>query len=569
MNRMSSQALASAFALAATLAAGTAAANETLQKASADPGQWVMQGRTYDNARFSPLDAINAGNVKNLKVAYMVSLGALRSNESTPIVVGDTLFVSSSGGPKAVFAVEAGTGKVKWRYEPDLPEDMMQYACCDVNSRGVSYAEGRIFVGRLDGNVVALDAKTGKEVWKTTVVDYKQGSVITSPPLVVKDLVITGFGGGEYGARGYISAYEQATGKLKWRFYTVPGPGEPGNDTWKGDSWKFGGGVSWLVGSYDPATNTVFYGTSNPGPWNTAVRGPGNGDYGKYTNLYTASTIALDADTGKLKFHLQHTPYDAWDYDGVNELVLADIPIGGKKTPVFMKADRNGFFYVADRTNGKLISAEAFVPVNWAKGIDVASTRPIEIPEMRPTLTNKASGVCPNLLGGKNWQPMSYNPGTGLVYIPAQNFCMDMKDLEIEYKRGIFYLGKDFATVSPKSGPLGEIVAWDPVAQKKVWSIKERFPFNGGTLSTAGNLMFYGSMEGMFKAVDAKSGEVLWSFNVGTGVGAGPITFTADGKQYVAVVVGRTAGIPPFMGDIGKEIIAATPEGGALVVFGL
>jgi alcohol dehydrogenase (cytochrome c)/methanol dehydrogenase (cytochrome c) subunit 1 len=546
-----------------------ATANADLAKAAEEPGQWVMYGRDYGNTHYSPLAAIHTGNVAQLKAIYAFPLGTLRSNESTPLVVGDTLYVSSSWGPKFVYALEAATGAMKWRYEPEIPEDVMQYACCDVGNRGVAYADGKIFVGRLDGVLVALDAATGKELWKQTVVDYKSGAVITSPPLVVDDLVVSGFGGGEYGVRGYLSAYKIASGEPVWKTYTVPGPGEPGNDTWKGDSWKYGGAAPWLVGSYDPQRNILYWGTSNPSPWNAAVRGPNKPDFGKFSNLYSSSTLALDPKSGKILWHLQGTPHDAWDYDGVNEAVLVDLEIGGKKTPVLLKADRNGFFYVANRETGKIVSAAPFVHVTWAKGFDAEKGHPIEDPEKRPALGKMAKDICPNLIGGKNWQPMSFHPQTKLVYIPANNICMDMKDTEVNYRRGFFYLGKEFPTHPGPGGFMGELLAWDPVQQKKAWSVKEELPFPGGTLSTGGGLVFYGSFSGWFKAVDARSGEVLWKFNVGSGVGAAPITFEVGGKQYVAVVVGRSVSIPGFLGDVGKQMVDRTPEGGTLFVFGL
>jgi alcohol dehydrogenase (cytochrome c) len=535
---------------------------------AADANGWSMYGRDYDNTRFSPLSQINTKNVSKLKLAYAFSLGSLRSNESTPIVIGDTLFVSTSWGPKYVYALDAKTGDLRWKYEPDIPDDTLQYACCDVNNRGVAYAESKIFVGRLDGKLAALDAGTGKELWVADVVDYQQGSVITSPPIVVRDKVITGFGGGEYGARGSLQAYDIRTGKQVWKTYTVPTANEPGGDTWKGDSALHGGGVAWLVGSYDPKTNSLFYGTSNPGPWATAVRSTGNSNYGKLTNLYTSSTLSLDPDTGKIKWAYQHTPADAWDYDGVNELILTDLKIGGVQTPVMMKADRNGFFYVINRETGKLISAEKFVPTNWASKIDPATTRPVEDPDKRPGPDHAAKNICPNLIGGKNWQPMSFNPQTGFVYIPANNICQDMAEAkDIEYRKGVFFLGKEFTALPGPGGYLGDIIAWDPIAKKAVWDIKETLPFNGGTLSTAGDLMFYGNLLGQFKAIDAKSGAELWKMQLGSGVGAGPISYSIDGKQYVAVVAGRTAAIPAFLGDIGKKMTDATPEGGTLFVF--
>lgn len=529
---------------------------------------WPMNGNGYDNTRYSPLTQINAENVGKIKLAFSFQLGSLRSNESAPLIIGDTMYVSTSWGPKFVYALDARTGARKWTYQPEVAEDTLQYACCDVGNRGVSYADGKIFVGRLDGKLSAVDAATGKELWTSTVVDYKQGSVITSPPLVVRNMVIIGFGGGEYGVRGSLQAFDAATGKEIWKTWTVPGPDEANNDTWKGDSWQHGGAAPWLIGSYDPKTDTVFYGTSNPGPWNTAVRSTGDGNYGKLSNLYSSSTLALDAGTGKIKWWVQATPADAWDYDGVNELVLADLTIGGKKTPVYMKADRNGFFYVVNRETGKIVSAEKFVPsTNWANKIDLATGKPDENPDKRAGPNHPAKDICPNLIGGKNWQPMSFNPKTGLVYIPTNNVCMDWSVSEVNYRKGVFYLGAEFPTKPGPGGYLGELVAWNPVTQKKVWGVKSDLPFNGGTLTTAGNLTFWGDMHGIFHAYDAKTGKELWKASLGSGIGAGPVTYSIDGKQYVAIVVGRTASIPAFLGDVGKKMTAATPEGGAVFVF--
>jgi alcohol dehydrogenase (cytochrome c) len=539
--------------------------------ASAQAGPtWGVYGGDAANTRYSTLNLINTSNVNRLKVAWALQLGSLRSQESTPILVDDTLYVTSSHGPKNVFAVDARTGVVRWRYSPEVPAGIDQYACCDVVNRGVAYANGKIFVGRLDGYLVALDAKTGKELWKSQVIDYTGGSVITSPPTVVKDLVITGFGGGEYGVRGSLTAFAQDTGREVWRLYTVPGPGEPGNDTWKGDSWKFGGGVAWHIGSYDPALNLLYYGTSNPSPWGGAIRGNDSSNVGQYTNLYTTSTLAINPDTGKIVWHFQHTPHDVWDYDGVNELVLVDLDVGGQKTPVALKADRNGFFYVLDRRNGKPISAKPFVDINWATGFDMATGRPIEDPDKRPRFGFRAQNICPNLIGGKNWMPMSYSFQTGLVYMPTINLCMDLEGAQPQYKRGSFYLAVEFDL--GKAGPgghLGEVMAWDPVKQQKVWGNKDELLYLGGMLSTAGGLVFHGDLKGWFKALDAKTGQVLWRFNAGSGISAGPMTYQLDGKQYVAVVSGRTFSIPAFFGPIGEKMVAASPEGGTLFVFEL
>ena len=551
-----------------TVASGVQA-NDSVVKAVSDPNGWAIAGHDYANTRFSPLKQITSENVGKLQLAYSLSLASLRSNESSPVVIGDTLYVTTSWGPKYVYAINAATGAKKWTYEPDMPDDVLQYACCDVNNRGVAYADGKIFIGRLDGKLTALDAASGKELWTSKVVDYKQGSVITSPPLVVRDKVITGFGGGEYGVRGALLAFDLNNGKQLWQTYTVPAPGEPGSDTWKGDTGLHGGGAAWLVGSYDAKTDTVYWGTSNPGPWNTGVRSTGDGNFGKLTNLYTASTLAIDPNTGKIKWHIQGTPADAWDYDEVNELLLADLKIGGADTPVLMKADRNGFFFVANRETGKMISAEKYVYTSWAKKFDINTMRAEEDPDKRPGPGHPAKDICPNLIGGKNWQPMSFNPQTGLVYIPTNNVCMDWSVSDVSYKRGVFYLGAEFPTKEGPGGFLGELVAWDPVANKKVWSIKEDLPFNGGTLTTAGNLVFSGNLHGDFRAIDAKTGKALWSKNLGSGIGAGPVTYSVDGKQYVAIVIGRTAALPAFLGDIGKKMVAAAPEGGALFVFAL
>ena len=555
------------FVLAASLLAGSWLAGP----AAAQSGTgWPAYGGNSANTRFSALSQINTGNVGRLKAAWVLQFGTLEAQESTPVVIGDTLYVTTSAGPRYVYAVNAKTGAIRWKYAPEIPPDVQQTTCCGLDNRGPAYARGKLFVGRLDAALVALDAGTGKELWKAQVVDYKQGHAITSPPTIAKNLVITGYAGGEYGVRGAIVAYDQDTGREVWRTYTIPGPGEPGNETWKGDAWQHGGGAVWFIGCYDPQLNLVYYGTSNAAPWGGSVRGPDSSEYGQYTNLYTASTLALDADTGKIAWHYQSTPYDVWDYDGVNELVLADAPIDGKVTPLALKADRNGFFYVLNRKTGQLISATPFVLVNWAKGVDKTTGQPIEVAEKRPRTDVWAKDVCPNLFGGKNWQPMSYSPQTGLVYIPTFNLCMDIVNRTQEYKPGTFYLASEFDLA--KAGPgdyMSELVAWDPVKQRKVWGSKEELPIMGGALSTAGGLVFHGNVFGVFKALDARTGKILWQFNTGSGITAGPLSYEIDGKQYVAVVSGRLKTPPSFLGWIGEKIFNASPEGGALFVFEL
>jgi PQQ-dependent dehydrogenase (methanol/ethanol family) len=548
------------------LAGASLATAASLAMAQAS-NEWPHYGGDQWNSRYSTLSQINTGNVSNLKVAWIHSLGSLESQESTPLVVGDTMYVTTSTGPKYVFALDAKTGKQKWKYEPELPNDYFATVCCGLDSRGVAYANGKVFVGRLDAKLAALDANTGKELWVATVQDYKKGHAITSPPLVYKNLVVTGIAGGEYGIRGFLQAFDQTTGKSVWKTYTIPGTGEPGNDTWKGDSWKTGAGSTWYVGSYDAKRNLVYWSTSNGGPWGGHTRGNDSSNVLPYTNLWTSSQLAFDGDTGKIAWGYQMTPSDVWDFDGVNEGVLADLSVG----PALMKADRNGFFYVINRENGKLISAEPFVPTNWAKGVDMQTGMPIEDPTKRPQLGKWARNVCPNLIGGKNWEPMSYSQQTGLVYIPTFNMCMDIANKEEEYTAGKFYLASEFNLDMAGSvgSNLSEFIAWDPIAKKKVWGIKEDLPFLGGAMTTAGGLVFYGNQHGDLKAVDAKSGNVLWTFNVGTGILQSPITYTIGGKQYLAVVAGRTKGPPSFFGKIGQRVIDASPEGGVLVVFAL
>ncbi len=556
-------------AVVATLLAAAPTALRAADTASAQDVGWPIYGNNYANTHYSPLAQITPGNIAKLHVAYAFSLGTLRSNESTPLVIGDTMYVSSSWGPRFVYALDAATGALKWRYSSHIGENVIRYACCDVNNRGVSYSNGKIFVGQLDGTLVALDAKTGKLLWKTTVVDVKQGAVITSPPLIVGNKVITGFGGGEYGVRGYISAYDAATGKRLWQTYTIPGPGEPGHESWNGDSWKHGGAAAWLVGSYDPKLNLIYYGTSNPSPWYAPTRST-NAPNDKFANLYSSSVIALNPDSGKIQWHIQYTRADAWDYDGVNESVLADLNIDGQPLPALMHADRNGFFYVADRRTGRLISAEPFVHVTWAKGINLESGDPIEVAGMRPTQTKMVDNICPSALGGKNWQPMSYDPGTRLVYLTANNLCMDAKEDKVEYHNGLLYLGLNpFKIYAGPGGFEGQLIAWDPVKHAPAWSVKEPIWFNGGVLTTGGGLVFYGTFDGWFKAVDSRSGKVLWKFRVGSGVGAAPMTYEIGGKQYVALVAGRSVTIPGWLGKLGAEAAAKTPESGMLFVFAL
>ncbi len=532
--------------------------------------EWTVAGGDYGNTRYSSLDQIDTSNVDQLSVAWMQSLGSTHSQEATPLVIDGVLYIATSAGPAYVFALDAASGEPIWTHQPEMPPDYHSVVCCGHANRGVAFADGRIFFGRLDAMLVALDANTGEELWKTAVRPYADGFSLTSPPLPIGDLVITGLSGGEYGVRGSLQAYRQDTGELVWRTYTIPGDGEPGNETWKGDSWMTGGGTPWYVGSYDPERNLIYYGTSNAAPWGGHTRGHDSSEIGQYTNLWTASQLAVNPDTGEIVWGYQMTPSDVWDYDGVNEAVLVDLPLGGMTVPALLKADRNGFFYILNRENGVLLSAETYVNVNWASEVHPETGMPIEDPVYRPTLDNWARNICPNLFGGKNWQPMSYNPNTGLVYIPTNNYCMDLVNREQKFVKGTFYLAQEFdLDVRGEGGYLTELAAWDPVSRQKVWGIKEDLVMMGGTLTTAGNLVFYGNARGIVKAVDASTGDILWRFRAGSGVSQGPITYEIDGTQYLAVVSGRLVGPPSFLGTMGEEVTNATPPGGSLIVFKL
>jgi alcohol dehydrogenase (cytochrome c) len=541
---------------------------KTIGDKTTDKNSWSYYGGDQSNQRYSTLDQINTTNAKDLGLVWEQSLNLDEAQECTPIIANGTLFVTTALGPKYVHAFDAKTGKPKWKVEFTIPADFARYACCGLVNRGASYANGKIYVGRLDGKLTCLEAETGKELWTTVVVDYQQGAVITSPPLIVGNKIITGHGGGEFGAVSYLSAYDSETGKQLWKTLTVPGNDPKVVESWKGDSWKSGGSSPWFIGTYDPELNTVYWGTGNPSPWLATVRTVDGANYGKKTNLHSASTLALNPDDGTIKWTYQTTPADSWDYDGVNELVMADLNIGGTKTPVIMKADRNGFFYCLDRRSGKLLSADTFVKTTWAKSIDLASGLPVEDTLFRVTKTNKATGIFPSVLGGKNWQPMSYNPNTGLVYIPANNVGMDLKAADVSFQRGYPYIGTELGIIYPTTNP-GEYIAWDPVAKKKVWSIAQKFPLAGGGATTAGGLLFFGNIEGTFQAVDAKIGKILWQTKTTSGITAAPMTYDIDGKQYVAIVEGRPNTIPGFIGQIGAEMVKATPAGGKISVFSL
>ena len=557
-------------------------ANDELLRLQQDATQWVMPGKNYASTRYSSLGQVTTDNVKNLRPAWMFSTGVLRGHEGAPLVVGSTMYVHTPF-PNTVYALDLARegAPIKWKYTPEQEAEVVAIACCDTVNRGLAYAEGKIFLSQLDTHVVALDAATGKELWKTKQGDYKRGETLTSAPLVVKDKVITGIAGGEYGVRGFITANNMNSGKQIWRMYST-GPEEevgfPGSvETWKGDQWKIGGGTTWGWYSYDPELDLLYHGTGNPGTWNPDQR-PGD-------NKWSMTIFARDPDTGKAKWAYQKTPHDAWDYDGINENVLVDLKIDGKIRKVLVNFDRNGFSYTLDRETGELLVAEPFAYVNWAKGIDMSTGRPIEDPAKRTSATKNTKNICPSAMGGKNQQPVAYSPRTRLFYVPTNNLCMDYEGVEVKYQAGQPYVGAIVVSSPGPGGHRGELIAWDASTGKKVWGVKEGLAAWGGALATAGDVVFYGTMEGWLKAVHAESGEVLWKFKTPSGIIGNPITYTGpDGKQYVAILsgiggwsgIGIAAGIGPEDPTAGLGALGAFADveqhsnlGGVLTVFSL
>ena len=509
-------------------------------------GEWITHGRTQSEQRFSPLTRITDQNVGQLKVAWTFETGTDRVLEATPLVVDGVMYTTASWG--IVFALDAKTGRELWKWDPKVDPKYERFACCDVVNRGVAFYKGRVYAAAFDGRLTALDAKTGAVVWSVTTVDQTKAYTVTGAPRVVKGKIIIGNGGAEYGIRGYVSAYNAETGEMSWRFYTVPGdPGKPQENpaldkalpTWGGDKWweYGGGGTAWDSVAFDPALNLLYVGTGNGGPWNREVRSPGGGD-----NLYLSCIIALNPDTGNLVWYYQTTPGDSWDYNATQHMVLADLSIGGRVRQVLMQAPKNGFFYVLDRRTGELLSAEKYVEVTWATRVDIPSGRPQEREgadyRRAPFLARPAP------LGGHNWQPMAYSPLTGLVYIPAQDNQREFSQpTNFQFRPNQINLGAgtdgiDHAGGSSAPVYAGRLLAWDPVAQKVRWKVEYPAYWNGGTLATAGNLVFQGTAAGEVVAYRATSGDQVWSAYVGTGVLAPPITYEIDGQQYVSIMAG-------------------------------
>ena len=562
----------------------------------AEDGQWTMPAKNYASTRFSGLEDINAGNVASLKLAWSFSTGVVRGHESAPIIANNTMYVITPY-PNIVYALDLTQpgAPVKWKYESNPTSSSQGVACCDVVNRGLVYSDGKLFFNTLDNNTISLDAATGKELWKTKVGDINLGESITMAPLVVKGKVLVGNSGGEFGVRGWLTALNAADGKIAWRAYhTGPdadvliGPNfhpyyqmDQGKDlgvsSWPSDAWKIGGGTMWGWISYDPEQNLIFYGTGNPGPWNPDQR-PGD-------NKWTCGIFARDPDTGEARWFYQLSPHDLHDYDGINEQILVDLPVNGQSRKVLLRPERNGYFYVMDRTNGQVLSANPFGYITSSKGVDLNTGRIIENEEKKPEVGKVVREICPAAPGAKDWQPSSFSPRTGLVYIPHQNLCMDVEGLEANYIAGTPYVGMNVRMYAGPGGNRGEFLAWDPVKNEKVWAVNENFPVWSGALVTAGDVVFYGTMDGWFKALDAKSGTLLWQFKCGSGIIGQPVSYRGpDGKQYVAILAGVggwsgaivAGGLDPrdstaALGFVGAmtDLPDHTTRGGMLYVFAL
>ncbi|WP_290687810.1 MULTISPECIES: methanol/ethanol family PQQ-dependent dehydrogenase [unclassified Haematobacter] len=543
-----------------------ALANDSLMQITKDPKQWGTQLGNYAGIRYSELDQINAKNVKDMRVSWMFSTGVLRGHEGSPLVIGDVMYVHTPF-PNIVYALDLkNEGKILWRYHPEQNPDVIGVMCCDTVYRGLAYADGMIFLNQADTTLVALDAKTGQVKWSVKNGDPSKGETSTATVLVVKDKVLTGISGGEFGVRGSMTAYNIKDGSLAWRAYST-GPdaemlvdpehttvlGKPiGKDSslksWEGDQWKIGGGTTWGWTTYDPDLNLIYYGTGNPSTWNPSQR-PGD-------NKWSMTIMARDPDTGMAKWFYQKTPHDEWDYDGVNENLLVDKEMDGQMRKLLVTFDRNGFAYTLDRASGELLVAEKYDPaVNWATKVDMDKNsatygRPLVVAEYSTSQNGEdvnTTGICPAALGTKDQQPSAYSPKTGLFYVPTNHVCMDYEPFRVSYSAGQPYVGATLSMYpAPNShGGMGNFVAWDAVQGKIVWSLPEQFSVWSGALATAGDVVFYGTLEGYLKAVDAKTGEELYKFKTPSGIIGNVFTYESAGKQYVGVLsgVGGWAGI--------------------------
>jgi PQQ-dependent dehydrogenase (methanol/ethanol family) len=563
----------------AACGAGAANANEELNKMSQNPKDWVMPTGNYANHRYSQLKQITAANVGKLQVAWTFSTGVLRGHEGGPLVIGDLMYVHAPF-PNTVYALNLkDENKIVWKYEPKQDPNVIPVMCCDTVNRGVAYADGKIFLHQADTTLVALEAKTGKFVWSVKNGDPSKGETGTSSPMIFKDKVIVGISGGEFGVRGSVTAYNMKDGKLVWRSYSM-GPdsdtlidpvktthlGKPvgkdsGTNTWQGEQWKIGGGSTWGWYSYDPELNLMYYGSGNPSTWNPKQR-PGD-------NRWSMTIFARDVDTGMARWVYQMTPHDEWDYDGVNEMILSDQQVGGQARKLLTHFDRNGLGYTLDRATGELLVADKYDPkVNWTSGVDMNKSSPTY---GRPTVVDQYStdrqgedhnvkGICPAALGTKDEQPAAYSPDTQLFYVPTNHVCMDYEPFKVSYTAGQPYVGATLSMYPPPGeSNMGNFIAWDGKTGKIVWSNKELFSVWSGALATAGGVVFYGTLEGYLKAVDAKTGKELYKFKTPSGIIGNVTTYEQGGKQYVAVLsgVGGWAGIGLAAGLLSPENAAA------------
>ena len=586
----------------ATFAVGVAYANDELNKMAQNPKDWVMPAGDYANTRYSKLNQINAANVGKLQVAWTFSTGVLRGHEGGPLIIGNMMYVHTPF-PNKVYALDLSQeNKIVWKYEPKQDPNVIPVMCCDTVNRGVAYGDGKIFLHQADTTLVALDAKTGQVAWSVKNGDPGKGATGTSSPLVVKDKVLIGISGGEFGVQCHVTAYDLKSGKQVWRAFSE-GPddqilvdpvkttdlGKPvGKDssikTWQGDQWKIGGGCTWGWLSYDPSLNLVYYGSGNPSTWNPKQR-PGD-------NKWSMTIFARNADDGKAKWVYQMTPHDEWDYDGVNEMILSDQQINGTERKLLTHFDRNGFAYTMDRATGELLVAEKYDPkVNWTTGVDMNKSSPTY---GRPKVVDQYStekggedkntkGICPAALGTKDQQPAAYSPDTQLFYVPTNHVCMDYEPFKVSYTAGQPYVGATLSMYPPQGeSHMGNFIAWDNKTGKIVWSNKEQFSVWSGALATAGGVVFYGTLEGYLKAVDAKTGKELYKFKTPSGIIGNVTTYEQGGRQYVAVLsgVGGWAGIglaagltdpTAGLGAVGGYAALSnyTALGGTLTVFAL
>jgi alcohol dehydrogenase (cytochrome c) len=539
-----------------------------LLEADKDANNWLTYYRTYNGWRYSPLSQINAQTVKRLTPKWLLSLGEAGNQQATPLVNGDIMIVTSPLGLEInrVYAVDVTNGRVLWKHEHKLPEELPSLARLIPMNRGAALYKDKVYFGTLDAHLIALKAATGEVAWKTKVADALDGYFFTMAPLAVKGKIILGTSGpGEMGARGFIAAFDADSGKELWRTYTIPAAGEPGAETWAGESWKYGGGAVWLTATYDPTMNLAFFGVGNPAPWDANLR--------KGDNLYTASALALDADTGRVKWYHQYHANDTWDLDTPHEHLLLTVERGGQQVPITFQPNKTGFYFSLDRSTGRFLAAKRFARfVNIWKDVNPENGQLIENAGMRPAAGAAPMDICPSVFGGRNWAHAAYHPGTGLVYLPSMELCEKYSlAKDIEYKRGALYIGADFTTYAPQD-QAGAVRAINPAKGETVWEWWTRAPIQaGGVLATDGGLVFAGTQDGKLVALSATKGEQLWEFSLGAPVTGPPITYAAGGRQYLAVVTGGgkvTADL--LIGDDPKlQYLKNVPLGGTLTVFGL